>query len=448
MTERVCIMGAAGRDFHDFNTAYRGRDDAEVVAFTSAPGQNLGETDEGGHERYPPELAGEGYPDGIPIRPESELETLVREEDIDRVVFAYSDVSHETVMHAAARAIAAGADFHLHGPETALLEAPVPVIAVDAVRTGCGKSQVTRALADELQSQGVEPIVVREPMPYGDLVAGRVRRFETMADLDAADVTIEEREEYEQHVERGHVVYAGVDYDEVLSEASAEADVLLWDGGNNELPFVQPDLHLVLADPLRPGDEKGYHPGEANLRAADEVLLNKENSADADDIERVVRNVEELNPAAKIRHADSVVSVETPEAVEGASVLVVEDGPTLTHGGASTGAGSVAADQFDAADRIDPRPAAVGTIAETLAEYPHLDRVLPAMGYSDQQVADLEATIENADPDLVLAGTPHDLSRVIDVDAPVVRVRYRVEPHDWSFSGLLETHAEPLGLTD
>ena len=447
MTERVLIMGAAGRDFHDFNTAYRGRGDARVVAFTAAPGQNLGETSAGGHDHYPSELAGEGYPEGIPIHPEAELEEIVREEDVDTVVFSYSDVSHEAVMHAGSRAIAAGADFEIRGPETAMLDASVPVVAVDAVRTGCGKSQVSRALADELQSRGVEPVVVREPMPYGDLVEGRVRRFETMADLDAAGVTIEEREEYEQQIEHGNVVYAGVDYGDVIEQAGAEADVLLWDGGNNELPFVAPDLHVVLCDPLRPGDETGYHPGEANLRMADYALLNKENSAEQADIDWVVENVRGVNPDAEILHADSVVSVDDPEPVEGAEVLVVEDGPTLTHGDASTGAGTVAAEQYGAAERTDPEPHAVGTVAGTLAEYPHLDRVLPAMGYSDQQVADLEATIENADPDLVLAGTPHDLSRVVDVDVPVVRVRYRVEPKEWSFAGLLDRHADELGLS-
>ena len=447
MTERVLIVGAAGRDFHDFNTAYRGRDDVRVVAFTAAPGQNLGETTAGGHERYPPELAGESYPEGIPIRPESELEDLVREEDVDTVVFSYSDVSHEEVMHAGSRAIAAGADFEIRGPETAMLEASVPVIAVDAVRTGCGKSQVSRALADELQSRGVEPVVVREPMPYGDLVEGRVRRFETMADLDAAGVTIEEREEYEQHVERDHVVYAGVDYADVIERAADEADVLLWDGGNNELPFVEPDLHVVLCDPLRAGAETRYHPGEANLRLADYALVNKENSADDEEIEQVVGNVESINPDAGILHADSVVSVDDPDAVDGAEVLVVEDGPTLTHGDASTGAGTVAAERFGAAERLDPEPHAVGTVADTLAAYPTLDRVLPAMGYSEAQIADLEATIENADPDLVLAGTPHDLGRVVDVDAPVVRVRYRVEPTGWRFADLLDDHADALGLS-
>ncbi|WP_435117451.1 GTPase [Halolamina sp. C58] len=447
MTERVLIMGAAGRDFHDFNTAYRGRDDARVVAFTAAPGQNLGETTAGGHDRYPPALAGEGYPEGIPIHPESELEELIREENVDTVVFSYSDVSHEDVMHAGSRTIAAGADFEIRGPDTAMLEASVPVIAVDAVRTGCGKSQVSRALADELQSRGVEPAVVREPMPYGDLVEGRVRRFETMADLDEAGVTIEEREEYEQHIERGHVVYAGVDYADVIERAAAEADVLLWDGGNNELPFVEPDVHVVLCDPLRAGAETRYHPGEANLRMADYALVNKENSADEAAIEQVVENVESVNPAAEVLHADSVVSVADPDAVDGAEVLVVEDGPTLTHGDASTGAGTVAAEQFGAAERLDPEPHAVGTVADTLANYPHLDRVLPAMGYSEAQIADLEATIENADPDLVLAGTPHDLGRVVDVDVPVVRVRYRVDPTGWRFADLLDDHADALGLS-
>jgi predicted GTPase len=373
------------------------------------------------------------------------LEDLIREQDLDTVVFAYSDVSHETVMHAG-RAIAAGADFEIRGSETAMLDAPVPVVAVDAARTGCGNSAVSRVLADELQSRGVEPVVVREPMPYGDLVEGHVRRFETMADLDEAGVTIEDREEYEQDIERGHVVYAGVDYGDVIERASEAADVLLLDGGNNELPFVEPNLHVVLCDPLRAGAETRYYPGEANLRMADYALVNKENSADAVETEQVVENVESVNPDAEVLHADSVVSVDEPDAVAGAEGLVVEDGPTVTHGDASTGAGSVAAEQFDAAERIDPEPHAVGIVADALDEYPHPDRVLPAMGYSEGQIADLEATVENADPDLVLAGTPHDLGGVIDVDVPVVRVRYRVAPNDWSVVGLLDDHAEELGL--
>jgi predicted GTPase len=441
--ERVVIMGAAGRDFHDFNVAFRGHADVEVVAFTSAPGQNLGET-EGDHDRYPPALAGEGYPDGIPIDPEADLERIVRERDVDTVYFSYSDVSHEHVMHAASRALAAGADFSVLGPETVLLDAPVPVLAVDAVRTGCGKSQVTRALADALDDRGVDHAIVREPMPYGDLVEQRVQRFADHADLEGT--TIEEREEYEQHIDRGHVVYAGVDYREVLDDAAEEAALLLWDGGNNELPFARPDVHVVLADPLRPEATTTYHPGETNLRLADEVVVNKENSADEDAIDRVVEQVRDVNPGARIDHADSVVSVDDPDRIEGREVLVVEDGPTLTHGDASYGAGTVAAEKYDAAERIDPRPHAVGSIADVLDRYPHLDCVLPAMGYSDRQVRDLEATIRNADPDAVVAGTPHDLSREVAVDAPIVRVHYEVRLHEGDLDDLLDRHAEALGL--
>jgi predicted GTPase len=442
---RVLVMGAAGRDFHDFNVAFRGREDVEVVAFTSAPGQNLGEV-AGGHERYPPELAGDGYPDGIPIEPEADLERLVRERDVDRVYFSYSDISHEHVMHAASRAMAAGASFGILGPEDIFLDADVPVLAVDAVRTGCGKSQVAGAFADALSDRGLDVSIVREPMPYGDLVESRVQRFGSYDDLDAADVTIEEREEYEQHIDAGHVVFAGVDYTEVIPAAAAEADVLVWDGGNNELPFVRPDLHVVLVDPLRPGDETRYHPGETNLRRADVVVSNKENSAAADDIGTVAANVRDLAPDADLYHADSVVTVEDPSLVEGASVLVVEDGPTLTHGDASHGAGTVAADQYGAAERLDPRGGAVGSIADVLDEYPHLDRALPAMGYSDQQVADLEATIRNVDPEVVVSGTPHDLSRRVDVDAPIVDVTYEVDLHDATIDGLLDRYADRLGL--
>ncbi|MFB6207352.1 MAG: GTPase [Haloglomus sp.] len=442
---RVLVMGAAGRDFHDFNTVFRGREDVEVVAFTRAPGQNLGEV-EAGHDRYPAELAGEGYPEGIPIEPEADLERLVREADVDRVVFSYSDVSHEHVMHAASRAMAAGASFSLLGPEEMWFETDVPVLAVDAVRTGCGKSQVTGAFADALADRGLDVSVVREPMPYGDLVESRVQRFASEDDLEAADVTIEEREEYEQHIDAGHVVFAGVDYADVVAAATDEADVLVWDGGNNELPFVRPDLHVVLVDPLRPGHERRYHPGETNLRLADVVVSNKENSADAEDVETVTENVRDLAPDADLRHADSVVTVENPSLVEGASVLVVEDGPTLTHGGASTGAGTVAARRHGAAERLDPRGDAVGSIADVFEAYPHLDRVLPAMGYSDEQVADLEATIRNVAPEVVVSGTPHDLSRRVDVDAPVVDVSYEVDLHDGTFDDLLERYAERLGL--
>jgi predicted GTPase len=442
---RVAILGAAGRDFHDFNTVFRGNDAYEVVAFTRAPGQNVGELDDLPARRYPAALAGEGYPDGIPIRPEADLETIVAELDVEEVVFSYSDVSHEHVMHQASRALAAGADFRLIGPDRMMLDAPVPVLAVDAVRTGCGKSGTARRLAGLLRDRGRSVVVVREPMPYGDLIAQRVQRFETMADLDDADVTIEEREEYESHIEAGHVVYAGVDYGAILDEATAEADVLVWDGGNNELPFFRPDVHVVVTDPLRPGAELRYHPGETNLRLADYVLINKENTAEAADIETVEHNARETNPDAEILHADSVITADG-DAIRGRRALVVEDGPTVTHGDASHGAGLIAAREYGAAAIVDPRPAAVGSLDRVLEAYDHLDDVLPAMGYSDAQVRDLEATIRNADPEVVVSGTPHDLSRLVDVDVPIVRVRYEVEVRNGSLDDVLDDNASVLGL--
>lgn len=439
---RVLIMGAAGRDYHDFNAVFRGRDDVEVVAFTQAPGQNLGEVDST-NRRYPAALAGDGYPDGIPIEPERRLEDLVESRDVDQVVFSYSDVSAGHVMEAAARAQSAGADFRLLGPDAIQLSLDVPVLAVDAVRTGCGKSQMGVGLADALADRGHEVVVVREPMPYGNLEARRVQRFTNPADL--AGTTIEEREEFEQHVERDHVVYAGVDYEAVFDAATAEADVVLWEGGNNELAFAEPDLHVVLVDPLRPDATTGYHPGETNLRRADVVVSNKENSADADAIRQVESTVREVAPdGVDLRHADSVVTVDDPAVVRDARVLVVEDGPTLTHGDADYGAGTVAAEEFGAAARVDPRPHAVGSVAGTLERYPHLDCILPAVGYSDEQVADLEATIDATDADCVLAGTPHDLGAVVDVDVPVVRVRYRVDLHDSDFGDLLDAYESEL----
>jgi predicted GTPase len=442
---RTVVMGAAGRDFHDFNTVFRGDGSVEVVAFTHTATQNVGELDELPNRRYPPELAGEGYPDGIPIRPESELEAIVEAEDVDTVVFSYSDVSHEHVMHRASRALAAGADFRLIGPDRMMLDAPVPVVAIDAVRTGCGKSQTARKVADLLLDRGKAVVVVREPMPYGDLLAQRVQRFETMADLDESAVTIEEREEYEGHIERGHVVYAGVDYGAILERASAEADVIVWDGGNNELPFYAPDLHLVVTDPHRAGAELRYHPGETNLRLADYVIINKENTADVADISEVEANVRRTNPEAGIVHADSTITADR-EAIAGKRVLVVEDGPTLTHGDAPYGAGLIAAREYGAAEIVDPRPAAVGSLERVLEEYDHLDAVLPAMGYSEEQVRDLEATIRNAAPEVVVSGTPHDLARLIDVGVPVVRVRYELEEKDLPLGTVLDRHAEVLGL--
>jgi predicted GTPase len=438
-------MGAAGRDFHDFNTVFRGDETVDVVAFTQTASQNVGELEDLPDRRYPPDLAGEGYPDGIPIRPEADLEAIVAAETVDTVVFSYSDVSHEHVMHQASRALAAGADFRLIGPGRMALEAAVPVVAVDAVRTGCGKSQTARKVAALLRGRGVDVVVVREPMPYGDLSAGRVQRFETMADLDASGATLEEREEYEAHLERGHVVYAGVDYEAILERAETEADVIVWDGGNNELPFFTPDVHLVVVDPLRPGSEVRYHPGETNLRTADYVVVNKVNTADDEAVREVETNVRRTNPDAELLRANSTITADEA-AIAGKRVLVVEDGPTVTHGGAPYGAGLIAARQFGAAAVVDPEPAAVGSVRRLLEKYDHLDAVLPAVGYSEAQLQDLEATIRNADVDAVVSGTPHDLARLIDVDVPVVRVRYELEEIGLTLDELLDRHADALGL--
>jgi predicted GTPase len=442
---RTVIMGAAGRDFHDFNTVFRGDDRFEVVAFTHTDTQNVGELGALPDRRYPPELAGEGYPDGIPIRPESALGTIIEQQEVDTVVFSYSDVSHEHVMHGASRALAAGADFRLVGPDRMMLDAAVPVVAVDAVRTGCGKSQTARTVATLLQERNRDVVVVREPMPYGDLVDQKVQRFETLAELDASDVTIEEREEYEGHLERGHVVYAGVDYEAILERAEAEADVIVWDGGNNELPFYVPDVHLVVADPHRPGSGLRYHPGETNLRLADYVIINKENTADDASIRDVEANVREANQEAEIIHANSTITVDA-DGIAGKRALVVEDGPTLTHGDAPHGAGLIAARRSGAAEIVDPEPVAAGSLQPVFEEYPHLDPVLPAMGYSDAQIRDLETTIRNADPEVVVSGTPHNLARLLDVDAPVVRVRYELEEKNLTLETVLDRHEEVLGL--
>ncbi len=440
---RVLIMGAAGRDFHDFNTVFRDDDSYEVVAFTHTRSQNIGELDELPTREYPAALAGEHYPSGIPIRPESELESIIEAEDVDVVVFSYSDVSHEHVMHQASRALSAGSGFRLVGPDQMMLEASVPIVAVDAVRTGCGKSQTARKLADLLVERGNEVVVIREPMPYGDLLEQRVQRFETLEELDESDVTIEEREEYEGHLERGHTVYAGVDYGAIIESAQAEADVIVWDGGNNELPFYVPDVHFVVADPHRPGDELRYHPGETNLRIADYVVINKENTAEKAGIEEVEANARTVNPDAEIIHADSTISADG-EAIAGKRVLVVEDGPTLTHGDASYGAGWIAAHEYGAEEIIDPKPAAVGSLQRVFETYDHLETVLPAMGYSRTQIEELEATIHNANPEVVVSGTPHDLERLIDIDVPIVRVRYELETKNISLEAILERHADEL----
>ena len=416
---KVVIMGAAGRDFHDFNVVYRDDPGVEVVAFTATqiPGIDA--------RRYPPELAGEHYPEGIPIVPEAELESVIRANEVDLVVFSYSDVAHETVMHAASRAMAAGADFGLIGPHGMMLESTKPVVAVCAVRTGAGKSQTTRAVAALLAERGLVPVVVRHPMPYGDLVAQRVQRFATREDLRLHDTTIEEREEYEPHIDAGRVVFAGVDYEAILHEAEKEADVILWDGGNNDLPFFLPDLYIVVADPLRPGHERRFHPGEVNLRMADVVIINKIDSATADDLAAVTASISEMNPDAEILTARSDLTLEGPS-IEGKRVVVVEDGPTLTHGGMTYGAGVVAARRFGAAELVDPEPVAVGSIKAVLERYPDLEPLVPAMGYGETQIAELRETLEHVDADIVLVATPIDLGGLLQLSKPVTRVRYEL----------------------
>lgn len=419
--ERVLIMGAAGRDFHNFNTVFRDDERYEVVAFTATQIPNI----EG--RRYPAELAGPRYPQGIPIYSESELPALIHDLDVQQVVFAYSDVSHQYVMEKASIALAAGADFRLIGPAATMLHARKPVVAVCAVRTGCGKSQTTRHVAGILQRMGKKVVAVRHPMPYGDLIRQRVQRFATYADLDAHRCTIEEREEYEPHLDRGIVVYAGVDYAAILRQAEQEADVLLWDGGNNDLPFFKPDLHIVVADPHRPGHELTYYPGATNFRMADVIVINKIDTADLEPISAVRQHATDVNPSALIVEAASPIFLADPGAIRGKRVLVIEDGPTLTHGGMQYGAGIVAARRFGAAAIVDPRPYAVGSIAETFRAYPTTGPLLPAMGYGEAQIRDLEETIRRTPCDLVLAATPIDLTRVAHIAQPVQRVRYELQ---------------------
>ncbi len=418
---RVIIMGAAGRDFHNFNVAFRANPRYRVVAFTATQIPNI----EG--RVYPPELAGDLYPEGIPIYPESELPHLIRTLQVEQVIFAYSDVSHQYVMDRASQVLAAGADFRLMGPQATMLRSSKPVVAVAAVRTGCGKSQTTRRVAQLLQGWGHRVVVVRHPMPYGNLVEQAVQRFATFDDLDRYHCTIEEREEYEPHLARGMVVYAGVDYERILRQAEAEADVILWDGGNNDLPFFRPDVHIVVADPHRPGHEMTYYPGEANARLADAFVINKVDTAEPEHVLTVRENLRHLQPDAVIVEAASPIFVDDPAAIRGRRVLVVEDGPTLTHGEMAYGAGFVAARRFGAAEIVDPRPYAVGSIRETYAKYPTTGAVLPAMGYGEAQIRELEATINRAEADLVIVATPINLTRLIRVNKPVQRVRYELQ---------------------
>lgn len=418
---RVVIMGAAGRDFHNFNVFFRDNPKYRVVAFTAA------QLPEIWGRKYPPELAGGLYPEGIPILKEEELPEIIKRENVDLVVFAYSDVSHQYLMERAAIAQAAGADFMLLGPKSTMLKSNKPVIAVTAARTGAGKSPTSRRVVSILKEKGLKVAVIRHPMPYGDLRKQVVQRFASLEDLDKHECTIEEREDYEPHIKMGSVVYAGVDYEKILREAEKEADVILWDGGNNDFPFYVPDLWITVVDPLRAGHELTYWPGSVNVRAADVIVISKENVASADQIELVRANVNRVNPKATIVEAAMPLTVDAPELIKDKRVLVVEDGPTVTHGEMGFGAGYMAAKRFGAAEIVDPRPYAVGSIKEAFEKYTHLGPVLPAVGYSDRQMRELEETINNADADSVILGTPTDLSRYLRIDKPAVHVRYELQ---------------------
>jgi predicted GTPase len=419
--KNVLIMGAGGRDFHDFNTVYRNDPDTHVVAFTAAQIPGIAD------RKYPASLAGPGYPAGIPIADEAQLAELIRSQAVDEVVLAYSDLSHVDVMHKASQVLATGADFTLLGPRQTMLASTKPVIAVVAVRTGCGKSQTSRYVGQILLDAGLRVALVRHPMPYGDLEAMRVQRFATLADIDASDPTVEEREEYEEPVRMGMVMYAGVDYEAILRQAEEEADVIIWDGGNNDFPFYAPDVHITVVDPLRPGHELAYHPGETNLRMADIVVVGKVDSARLDDVATVVENIEQVNPRASIVMAKSPTTLSDGPDLVGKGVLVIEDGPTITHGGMPFGAGTVAARRAGATTFVDPRPFAVGSIVETYRKYPDIGSVLPAMGYGEQQLHDLEATIRATECDVVVIGTPMDLERLISLGHPVRRAGYTYE---------------------
>ena len=418
---RTIIMGAAGRDFHNFNVYFRDNEDYEIVAFTATQIPNI----EG--RRYPKELAGSLYPEGIPIYPESDLPKLITKYNVDQVIFAYSDVTHEYVMHKASLVNAYGADFRLMGTKNTQLKSTKPVISICAVRTGSGKSQTTRRVSKIMIEMGYKVAAIRHPMPYGDLVKQKVQRFATYADLDKNECTIEEREEYEPHIDNGVLVFAGVDYEAILREAEKEVDIILWDGGNNDIPFYQSDLSIVVADPHRPGHELKYYPGETNLYLADVFVINKVDTANPENIITVRENLRSINPEAVIIEGASPLFVDDPEAIQGKRVLVIEDGPTLTHGGMAYGAGWVAAKRFGAKEIVDPRPFAVGSILATYQKYPNTGTILPAMGYGNDMVKDLETTINTSDVDMVISATPIDLTRIIKVNKPMQRVRYELQ---------------------
>ncbi len=419
--KKVIICGAAGRDFHNFNTIYRNNPDYEIVAFTATQIPDID------GRMYPAELAGPLYKNGIPIVDEAELPELIKKHNIDEVVFAYSDAPHNHVMHIGSIALAAGAHYVLISPTKTMIKSTKPVVSICATRTGCGKSQTTRIVSDVLTQMGKKVVAVRHPMPYGDLVAQKVQRFASKADLDKHHCTIEEMEEYEPHIDRGRVIYAGVDYEAILREAEKEADVILWDGGNNDTPFYKSDLEIVVVDPHRPNHELTYHPGETNFLRADVIVINKMDSADAKNVEIVEKNIKKYNPKATVIKANSKLILDKPEALKGKKVLVVEDGPTLTHGEMKYGAGVVAAQKFGAAQLVDPRPYTVGTITETFEKYPGIGTLLPAMGYGDKQMKDLEDTINRTECDVVLIATPIDLNRIVKIKKPTVRVAYELD---------------------
>jgi predicted GTPase len=418
---KTIIMGAAGRDFHNFNLIYRNNIKYDVVAFTATQIPDI----EG--RMYPAVLAGELYPDGIPIYDESELERLINENVIEEVVFSYSDIHHEDVMHKASKVMAWGAHFKILGGEPTMIKSTKPVIAIGAVRTGCGKSQTTRRVAEILKDAGLKVAAIRHPMPYGDLAKQKVQRYAHLDDLKKHECTIEEMEEYEPHIDTGTIIYSGVDYEAIVREAEKEADIILWDGGNNDMPFYKPDLNIIVVDPHRAGHERLYYPGETNLLMADVVIINKIVTADAEDIEWVRESIREVNPNAIVIDAASPVSVEDASLILGKKALVVEDGPTLTHGEMTYGAGMVAAEKFGAIDIVDPRPYTVGTITDTFKKYPKIGKLLPAMGYGEQQVKDLEETIAKTECDVVIIGTPIDLRRIVDIKKPSVRVTYDLQ---------------------
>jgi len=419
--KRVLILGAAGRDFHNFNTYFRGNPAYKVVAFTATQIPDIA------GRKYPAELAGDMYPSGIPILEETQTVDIIKREKVNECVFSYSDVTNEYVMHLASACMAAGADFRLMGCNSTMIKSSKPVIAITAVRTGSGKSQTTRYISRLLKGMGKKVVAIRHPMPYGDLAKQACQRFETYADLDLHKCTIEEREEYEPHIDNGFIIYSGVDYERILRQAEQEADIVLWDGGNNDLPFYVSDLHIVIADPHRPGHELAYYPGETNFRLASVIIINKCDSAKEENIKSIEENAKKFNPAAIVVRANSPVTIEKPEMVKGKKALVIEDGPTLTHGSMSYGAGVVAARNYGAAEIVDPTPYAVASIAATYQKYPNAKGILPAMGYGDKQIKDLEATIDATPCDVVLSATPIDITRVLKVNKPMVRATYELE---------------------